>query len=71
MTTQESTKAELVSWETLRQECKYPTTDNNNGLTFGLAYVENDNIIDYEWFGSEEARNSSIKENNIIIINND
>jgi hypothetical protein len=63
------TEAELVNWEELRKDCKYPANDNNNGLTFGLAYIQNDNIMDYEWFKTEEERNTSIKENNIKILN--
>ena len=63
------TKAELVSWESLRKELKYPEDDINDGFVFGLAYLENDDIIDYEWFKTEEERTINIKENNIQIVN--
>ena len=61
-------KAELVSWETLRQDCKYSKDDNNDGFIFGLAYIDDDEISDYEWFKTEEERQNSIKENNLYIL---
>lgn len=67
----ELTKAELVSWESLRKDLKLPEEDNNDGFVFGLAYLENDDIIDYEWFETEEERTKSIAENYIQIVNRD
>ena len=29
-------KAELVMWETVRRDCKYPESDNNEGYIFGI-----------------------------------
>ena len=68
--------AEIVMWEQVRQDCKYPKEDNNNGLIYGLYLIDNfdeDNwcgdIMDVEWFETDEERHKVIKENNLKIIN--
>ena len=69
--------AELVMWEQVRQDCKYPKEDNNNGLIYGLYFIDDFNeddlgsgeVIDVEWFETDEERYKVIKENNLKIIN--
>ena len=39
-------KAQLISWEQIRLDCKYPKDDNNNGYIYGLHLLDKDNIID-------------------------
>ena len=69
--------AEIVMWEQVRQDCKYPKEDNNRGLIYGLYLIDNFNeddlgsgeVIDVEWFETDEERYKVIKENNLKIIN--
>ena len=69
--------AEIVIWEQVRQDCKYPIEDNNNGLIYGLYLIDDFNeddlgsgeVIDVEWFKTDEERFKVIKENNLKIIN--
>ena len=69
--------AEIVMWEQVRQDCKYPKEDNNNGLIYGLYLIDDFNeddlgsgeVIDVEWFETDEERYKVIKENNLKIIN--
>ena len=41
--------AEIVMWEQVRQDCKYPKEDNNNGLIYGLYLI--DNFDEDNWCG--------------------
>jgi hypothetical protein len=64
-------KIELVNWETIRSDCKYPQEDNNDGYIFGIAYIDFDgesDILDYEWFKTEKDRCDYINENNLEIL---
>jgi hypothetical protein len=64
-------KIELVNWETIRSDCKYPQEDNNDGYIFGIAYIDfdgEDDILDYEWFKTENDRCDYINENNLEIL---
>ena len=68
---------ELVLWEDVRRDCKYPKEDNNDGYIYGLNLIDkdvNDNdwcgdIIDVQWFENDNERFEFIKENNLKIIN--
>ena len=62
--------AEIVMWEQVRQDCKYPKEDNNNGLIYGLYLIDDfdeDNwcgdIVDVEWFETDEERYGWYTEN--------
>ena len=67
--------AEITMWEQVRKDCKYPKEDNNNGLIYGLYLLDEvdenwcGDIIDVEWFETDEERFKVIKENNLKIIN--
>ena len=69
--------AEIVMWEQVRRDCKYPKEDNNNGLIYGLYLIDDfdeddlgsGEVIDVEWFETDEERSRVIKEYNLKIIN--
>ena len=60
---------ELVLWEQVQLDCKYPKEDNNNGYTYGLNLLDNGDIIDVEWFKSDQERFEYIKNNNLKLTN--
>lgn len=54
---------ELVEWETVRKDCLYPETDNNDGYIYGIHYLDDEcQIVDVEWFTSEGKRIFAIAE---------
>jgi len=54
-------KFEYVYWDDVRRDMKYPESDNNQGFTYGVNLLdENYEIIDVQWFKSEEDRDSFI-----------
>ena len=62
---------ERVLWETIKQDCKLPLEDNNNGYLYGLHFTDFENegdIIDTHWFKTSEEREDFIKENNFIVV---
>jgi hypothetical protein len=62
-------EAELVLWEEVRKDCGYPETDDNDGYTYGLNFMEGDDISDVEWYKTIEERNQVIKDLDLKIIN--
>ena len=61
---------ELILWEQVQLDSKYPKADNNNGYTYGLNLLDNEDIIDVQWFKNDKDRFDFVQENNLIIINN-
>jgi hypothetical protein len=62
---------ELVMWETVRRDCKYPESDNNEGFIYGLNLIDVEgegDILDVQWFTTGEGRNEFIDENNLRIL---
>ena len=62
---------ELVMWETVRRDCKYPKEDNNDGFIYGINLIDIDgegDIIDVQWFKTNEKRNKFIDKNNLRIV---
>ena len=62
---------ELVMWETVRRDCKYPKEDNNEGFIYGINLIDIDgegDIIDVQWFKTNEKRNKFIDKNNLRIV---
>lgn len=59
-------KVELVDWEDVRQDMKYPVEDTNQGLVFGVYYLDGGEVSDAEWFATEEERNEAIKDCKVI-----
>ena len=63
-------KVEYVLWGDIRRDMKYPKSDNNNGYTYGLNLLEGieNEIIDVQWFKTDQERHEFIKENNLKVI---
>lgn len=64
-------RAELEDWETIREECKYPIDDDNDGCIYGIALLCHDDIDieDFMWFKTTEERNAAIIEYDLNTIN--
>ena len=67
-------KCEIEHWENVRKSMKYPIEDNNNGYVYGI-YILNDNypdeyeVVDVEWFKTDEERFKVIKKYKLEIVN--
>jgi hypothetical protein len=62
---------ELVMWETVRRDCKYPKSDNNDGFIYGINLIDTEgegDIMDVQWFKTNEERNDFITKNNLRIL---
>jgi hypothetical protein len=62
---------ELVMWETVRRDCKYPKSDNNEGFIYGLNLLDTEgegDILDVQWFKKGSEREEFISENNLRVI---
>jgi hypothetical protein len=67
----EKVYAERVMWETIRQDCKYPLEDNNEGFIYGLNLIDFEgegDIIEVQWFKEGEEREKFIIDNNLTIV---
>ncbi|HUU86313.1 MAG TPA: hypothetical protein VMX17_01000 [Candidatus Glassbacteria bacterium] len=72
------TYAHLEMWETVRQDCKYPESDQNKGFIYGVYWVFAEKkadleelwFADYEvqWFKSAEAREKFIVKNKFKMV---
>ena len=64
-------KCEIVMWEDVKRDMDYPEEDNNEGLIFGVNWLDEDgdNIEEVEWYKTEEERAEEIKKYNYKIIN--
>ena len=62
-------KCELVYWEDIRKACKYPITDNNEGYVYGIYLLDEDDIIDVEWFKTDQERFKVIEKYNLEVVN--
>ena len=61
---------ELILWEQVRLDCKYPKEDNNNGYTYGLELADEfGEIIDIQWFKNDQERFDFVKQHDLTIIN--
>ena len=61
---------ELILWEQVRLDCKYPKEDNNNGYTYGLEFADEfGEIIDVQWFKNDQERFDFVKHHDLTIIN--
>jgi len=61
---------ELILWEQVRLDCKYPKEDNNNGYTYGLEFADEfGQIIDIQWFKNDKERFDFVKQHDLTIIN--
>ena len=62
-------KCEIEHWENVRKSMKYPIEDNNNGYVYGLYVLDEDEVVDVEWFKTDEERFKVIKKYKLEIIN--
>ena len=64
-------KCEIVMWEDVKRDMDYPEEDNNEGLIFGVNWLDEDgdNIEEVNWYKTEEERAEEIKKYNYKIIN--
>ena len=60
---------ELILWEQVRLDCKYPKKDNNNGYTYGLNLLNEEDIVDVQWFKNNKERFDFVKQHDLTIIN--
>ena len=60
-------RVELVLWETVRADCKYPKEDNNKGYIYGLNLLceNNEEIIEVAWFKSDQERAEYMEKYNL------
>ena len=48
-----------IEWEDVRRDNKYPADDNNDGLIYGIEWMNPDNpeeVVDVEWLATKEER---------------
>ena len=50
-----------VEWEDVRRDMKYPKEDNNNGLIYGVEWVDGEEIVDISWFKTKAERDAELK----------
>jgi len=62
-------KCELEHWDNVKRDCKYPIEDNNEGYVYGIYLLDEDDIIDVEWFKTDEERFKAIEKYNLEIVN--
>ena len=65
---------EIIMWQSIKNNMHgiIEDNDNNNGYVFGVNLLNEDDhteIIDVEWFKSEDEREMSIEKYNLEIIN--
>jgi hypothetical protein len=46
-------KIELHKWDN--------KNDNNNGYIYGIYYLDNDEVVEVEWYKTEQERQETIK----------
>ena len=52
-------KIEKTNWYDERLHKTYG--DNNNGLIWGINYIDNDEVIECKWFKTKQERNKEIE----------
>lgn len=56
---------ELKMWEEIKDEMQYPKNDNNDGLIYGIYWLDdNGQVCDVEWFKTEQERFDEVDETN-------
>jgi hypothetical protein len=62
---------EYVLWEDVRRDMKYPESDNNDGYTYGLNLLDNPpdstEILDVQWFRTDDERHQFIQDNDLAV----
>ena len=65
----EKRKCEIEHWENIKSDMKYPKEDNNEGYVYGIYLLDGDDIIEAEWFKTDEERFQAIKKYNLEVVN--
>ena len=56
---------ELRLWDEIKEEMSYPEEDNNNDFVYGVYWLDdNDEVMDVQWFKSDQERYNEINETN-------
>ncbi len=53
--------AYAVMWEDVRRDMKYPKEDDNEGLIYGIEYMDGEMVSDVEWFATAKERDAELK----------
>ena len=62
-------KVELELWENIKKDMGYNENDNNEGYIYGIYYLDDDDIIEVEWYKTEQERQEVIKKEQLQVIN--
>ena len=62
-------KCEIEHQENVRKSMKHPIEDNNNGYVYGLYVLDEDEVVDVEWFKTDKERFKVIKKYKLEIVN--
>ena len=62
-------KVELEFWENIKKDMGYNENDNNDGYIYGIYYLDDDDIIEVEWYKTEQERQEVIKKEQLQVIN--
>jgi len=65
----EKRKCEIEHWENIKSDMKYPKEDNNEGYVYGIYLLDGDDIIDVEWFKTDEERFKAIRKYKLEVVN--
>ena len=53
---------ELRMWSDIKDEMDYPENDNNNGLIYGIYWLDdNREVVEVEWFKTDKERKAEVK----------
>lgn len=56
---------ELKMWAEIKQDMQYPDDDNNNGLVYGIYWLDdNAEVCEVEWFKTDQERFDEVNTTN-------
>ena len=62
-------KVELEFWENIKKDMGYNENNNNDGYIYGIYYLDDDDIVEVEWYKTEQERQEVIKKEQLQVIN--
>ena len=62
-------KVELEMWENIKKDMGYNESDNNEGYIYGIYYLDDVDIVEVEWYKTEQKRQEVIKKEQLQVIN--
>lgn len=51
---------ELVDWEDVKRDNHYPEQDDNRGYNYGINWLEDEAVVETEWFKTEKDRSVEV-----------